>query len=193
MVRRVWAKRGLLAGSLIGATLVTALVVVVPLYEASVQAVDLRFSLAGAQSTEVDIAAFASHDDYSLAEAERYRTIIEAKRAQRIGEWYPTLNERVRSRTFFVIPTGPEFRTDWIAAGEAWKEEVARLIEEEGDLAVLPNPPYPVPPQEATTLRLISGPDIVDRLTVIEGAWPEPIRSLPDGETLVPLVGSGSV
>ena len=42
VARRVWAKKGILLGSLLGATLVIALLVVVPLYESSVQAVDLQ-------------------------------------------------------------------------------------------------------------------------------------------------------
>ena len=51
VVRRVWAKKGILFGSLLGATLVIALLVVVPLYEASVQAVDLKFSIDNALET----------------------------------------------------------------------------------------------------------------------------------------------
>ena len=195
VVRRVWAKRGLLAGSLIGATLVTALLVVVPLYEASVQAVDLRFTLNGAQSTEVDIFAFANQDDYSIEEAERFRTLIEEQRIERIAEWYPQLTERIRSRTFVVIPTGPEFATDWVEEGEAWKEEVARILEEAEELELefppeLPAPPYPVPPQEATNFRVLSGPDITDRVRVVEGSWPEPVTALEDGEVLLPRAGS---
>ncbi len=188
VVRRVWAKRGLLAGSLVGATLVTALLVVVPLYEASVQAVDLRFTLTGAQPNEVDISAFANFDDYDAATAESYRTLFEEQRAQRIDEWYPTISERIRSRTFAVIPTGPEFIIDWVAAGEAWKEEVARILAEEGDDAPLPSPPYPQPPQEATNFRVLTGPGIRDRLEVVAGAWPEPIEDLSDGAEPMPIV-----
>lgn len=188
VVRRVWAKRGLLAGSLVGATLVTALLVVVPLYDASVQAVDLRFTLTGAQPNEVDISAFADFDDYDAALGEQYRTLFEAQRAQRIDEWYPTVEERIRSRTFVVIPTGPEYIVDWVAAGEAWKEEVTRLFEEEGEDAEFPPPPYPTPPREATNFRVLTGPDITDRLTVVAGEWPERIDDLSDGSNPMPIV-----
>ncbi len=44
VARRLLAKRGILIGSFLGATLVIALLVVVPLYQDSVKAVDLRFS-----------------------------------------------------------------------------------------------------------------------------------------------------
>ena len=40
VARRIWSKRGILVGSMLGATLVTALLAIVSLYEASVQAVD---------------------------------------------------------------------------------------------------------------------------------------------------------
>ena len=46
VTRRLWAKRGIFVGSLLGSTLVIALLVVVPLYQDSVKAVDLRFSSA---------------------------------------------------------------------------------------------------------------------------------------------------
>ncbi|MEN8235751.1 MAG: hypothetical protein ABFR89_12610, partial [Actinomycetota bacterium] len=64
VARRVWAKKGILVGSLLGATLVIALLVVVPLYESSVQAVDLRFTVKGAVADEVDMTAFATMNDY---------------------------------------------------------------------------------------------------------------------------------
>ncbi|MFO7699503.1 MAG: hypothetical protein R6W79_02715, partial [Acidimicrobiia bacterium] len=57
VARRVWAKKGILLGSLLGATLVIALLVVVPLYEASVQAVDLQFSIDNALQEETDVSA----------------------------------------------------------------------------------------------------------------------------------------
>ena len=63
VARRVWAKKGTLVGSLLGATLVIALLVVVPLYESSVQAVDLRFSVRTAVAEEVDMIAFSTMND----------------------------------------------------------------------------------------------------------------------------------
>ena len=46
------------SGSLLGSTLVIALLVVVPLYQDSVKAVDLRFSLQSALAEEVDLTAY---------------------------------------------------------------------------------------------------------------------------------------
>ena len=63
--RRVWAKKGILVGSFLGATLVIGLLVVVPLYESSVQAVDLNFTLAGAGGDDVDMTAFVVMNEYS--------------------------------------------------------------------------------------------------------------------------------
>ncbi len=69
VARRIWAKKGILFGSFLGATLVIALLVVVPLYEASVQAVDLKFSIDNALEEETEVTAFANQTAYTSAVA----------------------------------------------------------------------------------------------------------------------------
>ena len=192
VVRRVWAKRGLLAGSLIGATLVTALLVVVPLYESSVQAVDLRFSLSTARANEVDIWALANHNDYVGSVAGRFRDLVETERSERIDEWYPELLERTISRSFVTIPTGPDEFRDYVAEGRAWTAEVARILAEaeaEGNPEPeLPPAPFPTIPIEPTTFRVLTSPDIADRLRVVAGEWPESLASTRDGEAPMPVI-----
>ena len=122
VVRRVWAKKGILFGSLLGATLVIALLVVVPLYESSVQAVDLNFSLAGAVGDDLDMTAFSQMNQYDAATGEVNREIVTASYEQWLTEWYPTIEERSQSREFLVIPTGAATGADWIAIAEAWNQ-----------------------------------------------------------------------
>jgi hypothetical protein len=172
VARRVWAKRGVLFGSLLGATLVTALLVIVPLYEASVQAVDLLFTLRGAPSADVDIAAFSQTTSYSGSVARENRELVTDVWQQRLAEWYPTTVERIQSREFVVIPT--DGSVDWLGLAEDWRDEVDALQAEGTPPEELPNPPYPSPPQEATQLRFFTAPDVSAHVVAERGTWPAP-------------------
>ena len=173
VVRRVWVKKGLLFGSLLGATLVIALLVVVPLYEASVQAVDLKFSIDNALSEEVEVTAFSTQNDYDSAEAaSRTRIVIDAQ-DKWLQPWYPIFQERTQTREFLIIPSGPGQARDFLNEAEGWKEETLALLDEDVAIEDIPSPPYPVPPREATQIRIFTSPDLRDRLTVVSGEFVE--------------------
>ena len=191
VIRRLWAKRGVLVGSLLGATLVIALLVVVPLYQDSVKAVDLRFSLQSALAEEVDVTAFVQTTNYTSEEAANNRDLIGGLRSSIIDEWYPTYVERIQSREFFVIPTGGF--VDWIALAEEWQEEKAAVELANSQLGPneeqqeVPSPPYPTPPQEALQVRLFTSPTLDQHLEVLEGEWPAPLLEAPVGDSSAPL------
>ncbi|MGB9359260.1 MAG: ABC transporter permease [Acidimicrobiia bacterium] len=175
VARRVWAKKGILIGSLLGATLVMALLVVVPLYESSVQAVDLRFTMKGAVADEVDMTAFSNMNDYSRALGTSNRTIVNEAHEQWIVPWYPTIEERSQTREYAVIPVG-----DWFEQADAWQEETAALAAAgEVPIEEWPPPPYPRPPREATQVRIFTTPDLDARLTVLAGEFPAPLLGVP--------------
>ena|GEM_PF-1184673 len=185
VARRVWAKRGVLVGSLLGATLVTALLVIVPLYEASVQAVDLLFTLRAAPAADVDITAVSQTTSYNGAIAAANRTLVDEVWRRRIEQWYPEVVERSQSRELFVIPIGGA--VDWLGAAEQWRNEVDALVAAGTDPEELPTPPYPTPPQEATQVRFFTAPDVAAHLTVLRGEWPAAQGSPPSSEIGVPL------
>ncbi|MCP4304111.1 MAG: ABC transporter permease [bacterium] len=190
VTRRLWAKRGILIGSLLGATLVIALLVVVPLYQDSVRAVDLRFSLQSALAEEVDVTAFVQTTSYGSTEAEANREIINRLQAAEISDWYPSQVERLQTRELIVIPTGGS--VDWIALGEEWKTLKAEIELANSQLDIteepteVPSPPYPTPPREALQVRMLTSPTLSQHLEVIEGAWPGPLLEAP-GDNAAPL------
>lgn len=196
VTRRLWAKRGILVGSLLGAILVTALLVVVPLYQDSVKAVDLRFSVQSAPADEVDLTAFVQMLNYSGTEAAANRELISDLRQTQVAKWYPTSVERLQSREFFIIPTGGAI--DWIGRGEAWKAQVAEIEAANADPAIgakpelLPPPPYPQPSREALQVRMFTSPTIVDHLEVIDGKWPRVVAGLPQDEAAPLPIAIGS-
>jgi ABC-type antimicrobial peptide transport system permease subunit len=173
VARRVWAKKGILFGSFLGATLVIALLVVVPLYEASVQAVDLKFSIDNALEEETEVTAFANQTAYASAVATGNRDIVVSGQQEWLQPWYPTLEERTQTREFAVIPSGPDAAVDFIAEGEEWKAFVEQTLAEGGDPADLPQPPYPRPPREPLQVRLLTAPDLLSLLEVVDGAYTE--------------------
>ena len=179
VVRRVWAKKGILFGSLLGATLVIALLVVVPLYEASVQAVDLKFSIDKALESELNVSAFATLNDYSPDAAETNRAIVDDARETWLELWYPTNVERSQTREFLVVPSGGNAPNDFIAQGELWKENAILFLEDGGDPAEIPTPPYPRPPREPTQVRIFTSPVLEEKLVVVEGTY--------DATTSIPL------
>src|SRR3990170_3295190 len=103
VLRRVGARRLMLLGSLLGATLVTALLVVLPLYEASVSAVDLLFTFRQAPDATVDLTAVYSTNAFSATESDAARLVV-ADATEPIAEWYPDVSERTISREFILIP-----------------------------------------------------------------------------------------
>lgn len=192
VARRLWAKRGILVGSLLGSMLVIALLVVVPLYQDSVKAVDLRFSVQSALAEEVDITAFVQTTSYSAAEAETNRDLINELHRTQVSTWYPTSTERLQTREFVIIPTGGA--VDWVARGETWKETKAAIELANSQLGPtdepqeVPNPPYPSPPPEALQVRMFTSPTIADHLDVLEGEWPPVLLDAPaDSSDPLPL------
>jgi hypothetical protein len=171
VIRRVWAKKGLLFGSLLGATLVIALLVVVPLYEASVQAVDLKFSIDNALSEEVEVTAFSTQNDYDGAEAAARSRIVAEAQDTWLQPWYPTSQERTQTREFLIIPSGPARARDFLDEADVWREETRALLDEGVAIEDLPSPPYPVPPPEATQVRIFTSPDLTNQLAVVSGEY----------------------
>ncbi len=193
VVRRLWSKRGVLVGSLLGSTLVIALLVVVPLYQDSVKAVDLRFSLQSALAEEVDTTAFVQTTSYTAEEAANNRDLIGGLHAATIVEWYPTYVERIQSREFFVIPTGGVI--DWVQRGLDWQEEKAAIELANSQLGPtdepqeVPNPPYPTPPREALQVRMFTSPTLEDHLEVLEGELPAILLEAPeDSSAPLPII-----
>ncbi len=197
VARRIWSKRGVLVGSLLGATLVTALLAIVPLYEASVQAVDLRFTVRAATSDSVDVNALVSYPSYAAGQAAANRDLVAAEADARLVGWYPERVERTQSREVVVIP----LNIDWYGRAEAWREALAAAIEEQLDPGDWPLPPYPTPPPEATVARIFTSPDLADHVTVTAGAIPtgrpnltaapaQPLE-LAIGADLAALIGVG--
>jgi ABC-type lipoprotein release transport system permease subunit len=185
VVRRVWSKRGILIGSFLGSTLVIALLVVLPLYEASVQAIDLKFSLAGTIDADVDITSFTQTNGYTGAGAQQNREIVEENWQRFVVDWYPTALERSQTREFLVIPV--DGSVDWLAQAAAWKETIAQRRLEGAPPEEDPPVPYPRPPPEATQMRILTAPDVEDRLTVVSGTWPGDLTTLPAAGPGAPL------
>ena len=179
VARRVWAKKGILIGSLLGATLVIALLVVVPLYESSVQAVDLRFSVRSAVADEVDMTAFSTMNDYSRALGTSNRAIVNEAHEQWLIPWYPTIEERTQTREYSVIPTGEGTEEDWFVRAAAWQEVIDALVIEGAPEDERPSAPYPRPPPEALQVRIFTTPDLDTRLVVVDGELPPPLLGAP--------------
>jgi hypothetical protein len=187
VLRRIWARRLMLLGSFLGATLVTSLLVVLPLYEGSVSAVDLLFTFRQAPDAALDLTAVHSTNQYTPAQAVAARAAVDDA-AEPLGEWYPTIDERILSREFAVIPLGVP---DWLARAEEWREA--------GGITS-GSAPYPTPPQEATQTRIITAHDIVEQVEILEGEFPvgqdpavmdEPILQVVIGPTLARLTDLG--
>ncbi|GMQ94103.1 MAG: hypothetical protein BMS9Abin12_1587 [Acidimicrobiia bacterium] len=188
VVRRVWAKKGILFGSLLGATLVIALLVVVPLYEASVQAVDLKFSVDNALEDETSISAFSMTNSYSSDAAESNRLIVAEARETWLQPWYPIDEERSQTREFIVIPSGGDAPNDFIELGEQWKEDTEAFLEEDGDPTEVSSPPYPRPSREPTQVRLFTSPDLEELLIVVDGEYDTTVTTAPNAYQPIPLM-----
>ncbi len=185
VARRVWSKKGVLIGSLLGATLVIALLVVLPLYEASVQAVDLKFTLANAPADDVDVTAFTGTTAYNDVIATDNRELMVTTWQEQIEPWYPSIVERTQSREFVVIPI--DGSVDWMGRAAAWREEIEALREAEVEPEEFPPAPFPTPPREATQARMMTAPDIADRVVVVAGEWPGDTEGLPAGGPAAPI------
>lgn len=99
VARRIWSKRGILVGSMLGATLVTALLAIVSLYEASVQAVDLRFTARGATSDAVDVGVFVPYRDYIPEVAAANSELVRDRADVLLAKWYPERVSAVFARS----------------------------------------------------------------------------------------------
>lgn len=153
--RRIWARRLMLLGAFLGATLVTALLVVLPLFDASVSAVDLVFTFRQAPDSVVDLTAVRSTTEYSPEGAQAARETV-GDAAGVLAQWYGEMQERTVSRELVFIPLG---YPDWLALSEEWREAGADPAEVQ----------YPRPPVEATQARLFTSPDVADRIELVEG------------------------
>ncbi len=213
VVRRVWAKKGILFGSLLGATLVIALLVVVPLYEASVQAVDLSFSIENALQEETDATAFSTQNAYAGSTAQFNRQVVTDAQQTWLQPWYPDQEERTQTREFLVIPSGADAAIDFIANAEGWRELACAVITQYGSLIDpvpsycsafddlesydtggitsvddLPTPPYPRPPREALQVRLFTSPTLADLLEVTDGEYSTEVEVSPVVYEPVPVM-----
>ncbi len=183
VLRRVWARRWMLLGSFLGATLVIALLAVLPLYEASVSAIDLLYTFRNAPDSTVDLSAAQTMNEYSAEEADAGRQAI-AEASVAVKTWYPSVEERTVSRELVLIQLA---YPDWLGRAEDWRAAGAPP-----DSA-----PYPQPAQEATQSRIFTSPDIAGRLAMIAGEFPEfedptrsaePVLKVVLGEELASLV-----
>ncbi len=114
VVRRMWAKRGMLVGSFLGATLVVALLAIVPLYESSIAAIDLLFTFRQAPAVSVDLRASGPTQPYDpVASAAASAAVVEQLRS--VEPWYVSAEERTLSRELFVIPPDTP---DWLGLAE---------------------------------------------------------------------------
>ncbi|MCB1246740.1 MAG: hypothetical protein KDB69_05705, partial [Acidimicrobiia bacterium] len=200
VVRRVWAKKGILFGSALGATLVVALLVVVPLYEASVLAVDLKFTVDGALNEEVDVEGFSNLTPYAATVAEQNRAIVTDAQDEWLQPWYPTTEERTQTREFLVIPSGPDKFVDFLQLADDWRATIDQAIEDEVPEDEWPSPPYPTPPREATQFRMFTSPELSTLITPIAGDYSvdgsvsssefEPLKIML-GEDLATVTGNG--
>jgi ABC-type lipoprotein release transport system permease subunit len=204
VLRRLWAKRAILVGSFLGATLVASLLVIVPLYESSIAAVDLLFTFRQAPAAQVDVRVAANQVPYDPTSAQDNRALLERAR-QRIGQWYPSAVERTQSRELAFIPLVAS--VDWVAAGESWRDAATTWVDAAAALAGItadpievlvpwlagtslpaelstpeiaealgdiPNPPYPSPAPEATVSRLFTTPGIEGHLELTAGSFGDP-------------------
>ncbi len=204
VLRRIWAKRGMLIGLLLGATLVIALLVIVPLYEGSIASVDLKFTFRQAPAASVDITASQSTTEYDATWAAEGRGTVNRNRTV-LADFYPAGFERVLSRELFFIPLEVP---DWVSIADAWRAQVddwrvlvagaldvdvaatptatdiiAGTIPPEvsllavQDSALAPPPPtWPSHPRpnDATVSRFVTSADIRDQIEIVSGSWPEP-------------------
>jgi hypothetical protein len=183
---RVWARRLMLLGSFLGATLVVALLAVLPLFEGSVAAVDLLFTFRQAPDASVDLSAVSTFTEYSGQEGRAARAAV-AKAAAPLSTWYPVTEERTASREFSFIPLD---HPDWLGQAAAWRDQGA-----------LPEAtPWPASPPEATRAQLFTSPDLVDRIALVEGSLVagqdpslsgDPILQVVLGEQAASLTGLG--
>ncbi|HLA66896.1 MAG TPA: ABC transporter permease [Acidimicrobiia bacterium] len=188
VLRRIWARKMMLLGSFLGATLVIALLVVLPLYEASVSAVDLLFTFRQAPDESIDLVAVATTTDYTEQFAQNSRAAVDDA-AVAIRPWYPTTIERTLSREFVVIPLP---HPDWLQLAADWRAA--------GGLASGEDPPYPRPPREATQVRVFTTADLASQIVLDEGTLiddqdptieSDPILQIVIGEDVARLTGLG--
>ena len=175
VLRRLWAKRGLLVGSFLGAALVTALLAIVPLYEASISAVDLGFTFRQATSSQVDITAARVTNPYSPGAADTARAAVAAEQSS-VAQWYPELLEKTLSRELFFIPLGPP--QDWLAQAALWRNEATAWAERAIDATsgrILELAPNATTTQELVTAIAVAG--VPRGLTDDAG---EPLERFPD-------------
>jgi len=183
----------MLVGSFLGATLVTALLVVLPLYESSVQAIDLLFTFRQAPDATVNLSAVAVNTEHSAPDAQRTREAV-SEAAAGLSTWYTDVEERILSREVSFIPVGTP---DWLALAESWRAELAELPPDTPPEEI-PEPPWPTPPMEATQSRIFSTQALGEEITLLSGELvvdqnperdAEPILKVALGERVAELSG----
>ncbi|RPI24958.1 MAG: hypothetical protein EHM57_02115, partial [Actinobacteria bacterium] len=124
---------------------------------------------------------------YSDEAAATNRGIVERAHEAWLTSWYPGLEERSQTREFQVIPTGVGTQSDWFQAAAAWQQEIDALREEGIPVEEWPEPPYPVPPPEATQVRFFTSPDVAEIIDVVDGELPWPVTAPPEDGAAAPL------
>ncbi|HUG74450.1 MAG TPA: FtsX-like permease family protein, partial [Acidimicrobiia bacterium] len=187
VARRVWARKLMLVGSFLGATLVTALLVILPLYEASVQAIDLLFTFRQAPASSVDLSAVHTQNQFKYEDAVETRERLEETAAP-LSAWYPEIRERIVAQEFRVIPS--DF-PDWFAIVDEWRAAVAAGTLDEW--LQTPNgeygsPPYPVVPREPIETRLFTSPGLETLLHFVAGELVDDPEPRSAREPIMPVV-----
>ena len=176
VLRRIWARRLMLSGSFLGATLVSALLVVLPLYEGSVAAVDLLYTFRQAPTSAVGLRAVHTTNEYTPGQSDSARqAVLDAAAPMRT--WYPDLEERTLSREFTVISLD---LPDWLGMAAGWR---AAGGPDSGEAA-----PYPTPPREPIQTRILTSPDLAAWVEMVAGELTDDPDPGADSEPLLRVV-----
>lgn len=187
VARRVWARKMMLVGSFLGATLVTALLVILPLYEASVQAIDLLFTFRQAPASSVDLSAAHTQNQFSHQTAQDTRARLQAN-AEPLSQWYPEVRERLVAQEFRIIPSDA---VDWFAVAAEWREAIRTdSLDEwlEGPNGRYGSPPYPVVPPEPIQTRLFTSPELESLIEFVDGEMVNDPNPAASSDPAMPVV-----
>ncbi|HUG75158.1 MAG TPA: hypothetical protein VMM81_05735, partial [Acidimicrobiia bacterium] len=187
VARRVWARKLMLVGSFLGATLVTALLVILPLYEASVQAIDLLFTFRQAPASSVDLSAAHTQNQFRYSDTEATRERLEQTAAP-LAEWYPEIRERIIAQEFRVIPS--DF-PDWFAVAGEWRDAIRTDTLDEwlqSPNGQYGSPPYPVVPPEPIQTRLFTSPELESLLDFVDGELVDDPSPASSADPAMPVV-----
>jgi hypothetical protein len=69
-----------------------------------------------------------------------------------------------------------------------WKEDALALLGEGVAIEDIASPPYPVPPREATQVRILTAPNLEDHLSVVGGDYVESEALSPGAYDPIPIM-----